>query len=83
MILLTGTKLKEIENKISKFMSSSDLNNLLFSKSKISSFKDMLNSYPDYIVELSKRYDKLVHPFIINGDDFLSLMKNIKVSLNP
>ena len=73
VIVLTDDQVKSIENKLMNFMQPMEYKKLLPELSKIRkrTIKDMLKSYPEYVISLSKRYGKEINSFKISGDEFL------------
>ena len=65
------SKILEIEEKIRKILPASDYNKILpiIKSIRYKSVKEGLKTYPDYVTNLSARYDKSIVPFEITGDD--------------
>ena len=66
-------KLIEIENKIQEFLSLKESRVIipLIKSLRYKSVKDLLKSYPDYVMQLSERLGKTISPFSITGDNVM------------
>ncbi|BCZ48143.1 hypothetical protein psyc5s11_42100 [Clostridium gelidum] len=64
-------KLIEIENKIREVLPQNELKVILplIRDLRSKSLKDLMRTYPDYVMKLSERLGKSVNPFEIVGDD--------------
>lgn len=67
------TKLQELEENMLKLLPHQEYALLLpyIRKLRYKPFKEMLKSYPEYVLQLAERLGKSVNPFIIEGDDLL------------
>jgi len=74
VLLVDRTKIVELERKMLSTLSPSDCQLLLpeLRKIRYKPFKELLSSYPDYVLGLAERMDKIVEPFDIEGGDFLA-----------
>jgi Chemotaxis protein histidine kinase and related kinases len=66
-------KLIEIENRIQEALSPNECKIILplIKNLRSKSLKDLLKTYPDYVMKLSERLSKTVKPFKITGDDIM------------
>lgn len=66
-------KLIEIENRIQEALSPNECKIILplIKNLRSKSLKDLLRTYPDYVMKLSERLSKTVKPFKITGDDIM------------
>jgi CheY-specific phosphatase CheX/signal transduction histidine kinase len=66
-------KLVEIEKKVAQTLSSKEARVILplIKSLRYKSLKELLKTYPDYVVKLSERMGKNVAPFNITGDDIM------------
>ena len=66
-------KLIEIERKIEELLSLKESRVILplIKSLRYKSVKDLLKTYPDYVMQLSKRLGKNISPFSITGDDVM------------
>ncbi|WP_054693462.1 ATP-binding protein [Syntrophomonas palmitatica] len=71
--VISEDRLIELEDYMSKILSSSQYDELLHSlkKLKYKSFKELIKSYPEYAERLASRQGKQIFPFNIEGDDIL------------
>jgi len=71
-IAIDKSKLLDIEKKMLALLSPVECKLLLpeVRKLRFKPFKDLLNSYSEYVVDIAERYDKLITAFEIEGDDF-------------
>ncbi|HZG87683.1 ATP-binding protein [Paenibacillus sp.] len=73
VLLVDRSKIMELERKMMATLSPADCSLLLpeLRKIRYKPFRELLASYPDYVLGLSERFDKMVAPFDIEGGDFL------------
>ena len=66
-------KLVEIERKVAETLSSKEARVILplIKSLRYKSLKELLKTYPDYVIKLSERLGKNVAPFDITGDDIM------------
>lgn len=74
LLLIDKSKIVEIEKKMIALLAPNECKLLLpdLRKLRYKPFKELLRSYPDYVETLSERMEKFVHPFTVEGDDFLA-----------
>lgn len=71
VIFVDQAKLIEIEKKITS-LPPSDVSKLLLSdvkKLRLLPFSDLLKSYSDYVIKISKSFQKPLNPLVIEGED--------------
>ncbi|WP_309118338.1 ATP-binding protein [Paenibacillus sp.] len=73
VLLVDRAKLLEIERKMMATLSPADCSLLLpeLRKIRYKPFRELLSSYPEYVVGLGERFDKMIEPFDVEGGDFL------------
>ncbi|WP_438448351.1 ATP-binding protein [Gorillibacterium sp. sgz5001074] len=74
LLLIDKSKIVDIEKKMIALLAPNECKLLLpdLRKLRYKPFKELLKSYPDYVESLSERLEKYVHPFEVEGDDFLA-----------
>jgi len=65
--------LRDLETEMIKLLNPAQCQALLprVQRLRYKSFKDLLQSYPDYVEKLALRLGKQVYPVIVNGDDIM------------
>jgi len=73
VLLVDRAKIVEIERKMMATLSPADCRLLLpeLRKIRYKPFRELLSSYPEYVVGLAERFDKMIEPFDVEGGDFL------------
>jgi len=74
LLLVDKARIVEIEKKMLSLLSPSECNLLLpeLRKLRFKPFKDLFKSYPGYVMNVAERLEKPIHPFTIEGSDFLA-----------
>lgn len=74
LLLIDKSRIVEIEKKMMALLAPNECKLLLpdLRKLRYKPFKELLKSYPDYVETLAERMEKFVHPFTVEGDDFLA-----------
>jgi two-component system chemotaxis sensor kinase CheA len=74
LLLVDKARIVEIEKKMLSLLSPSECNLLLpeLRKLRFRPFKDLFKSYPEYVMNVADRLEKPIHPFTIEGADFLA-----------
>ncbi|MDR3590034.1 MAG: ATP-binding protein [Negativicutes bacterium] len=72
-LVVESSRLLDIEEKIQRSLSPGECRLLIpaLRRLRYKPLKDLLKNYPEYLLNMADRYDKLVNPFIIEGDDIL------------
>lgn len=73
LLYIKKERLIEIENKVKNTLSPNESKIILpiIKSLRSKSLKDLLRSYPDYVMKLSERLGKTVKPFKVTGDDIM------------
>jgi len=73
VLLVDRAKIVEIERKMIATLSPADCSLLLpeLRKIRYKPFRELIAAYPEYVVGLAERFDKLIKPFDVEGGDFL------------
>ncbi len=73
VLLVDRAKIVEIERKMIATLSPADCSVLLpeLRKIRYKPFRELIAAYPEYVVGLAERFDKIVKPFDVEGGDFL------------
>jgi len=73
MLVVDNERLLEIEEKVQRMLSSSECSLLLpdLRRLRYKPIKELLQSYPEYVVSLAERNEKAIYPFAIEGGETL------------
>ncbi len=74
VLLVDKSRLLDIEKKMLAVLSPAEYRLLLpeIRRLRYKSFKELLQSYPEYVAELAERFEKGITPFHVEGEDFLA-----------
>lgn len=70
-LIIENARLLEIEEKIQRILTPGECRLLIpeLRRLRYKPFKELLEIYPEYVMNLAEKYDRLVNPFEIAGDE--------------
>lgn len=70
---LDKIRLAQLEKKMIRMLSPAECNLLIpeLRSLRYEPFRELVNSYPSYINRLAESYEKLIHPVVVSGGEFL------------
>jgi len=70
-LVVDGARLLDIEEKIQNILTPAECRLLLpdLRRLRYKPFKELLNTYPEYVLTLAEKYERLIDPFVIDGGE--------------